>query len=417
MIKRVIASICMICLVISQICLIMPEKVDASEPANSLEIRVGYFGDDSDYRTKVILSNSEMESLVQKTYRYVNMTRVGTLMSTIARGPTLEDVLDKAGIDVGSIRMLHLRTNDENSKPNNWFIDFPASKYIGITLYYYPNLLDHWESKTYGEGTPSPGALNGARKVDTIIAVKCKTTKSISEGKNLKETDMRIDERYRLCAGQAPLKEGVATSAFSSHESAKWIFGIDVTLWGTPGEATGLSLKLKDKDIKVGSTKRVVAKIKGQELFQDKVNKKLKWSSSDKSIATVDKKGNVTVKKKGKVTITARTENGIKKSIVINGTDSSEDNTEKKVDLPNDKPLDKEPKKAVGVGNVLGIEVSLGEKVSDGIVEVRPDMPEDTVELPKEDADPRVMFYAGICALVILLLGVIIRIQYYRREV
>ena len=44
---------------------------------------------------------------------------------------------------------------------------------------------------------------------------------------------------------------------------------------------------------------------------------KLTWSSSDKSIATVDKKGKVKGKKKGTVTITVKTDNGLRDSIEI----------------------------------------------------------------------------------------------------
>lgn len=39
---------------------------------------------------------------------------------------------------------------------------------------------------------------------------------------------------------------------------------------------------------------------------------RLKWKSSNKKIATVDKKGKVTALKKGKVVITVKTDNGRK---------------------------------------------------------------------------------------------------------
>ena len=54
--------------------------------------------------------------------------------------------------------------------------------------------------------------------------------------------------------------------------------------------------------------------------MRTKVSGRLKWTSSNGKIAVVDDEGNVTILKEGTVTITATTENGISRSVTINGT-------------------------------------------------------------------------------------------------
>ena len=58
--------------------------------------------------------------------------------------------------------------------------------------------------------------------------------------------------------------------------------------------------------VKISSTKKTMYKGYTYKLKVTGTNKKVKWSSSDKSKATVNSKGKVYVKKNGKVTITAK---------------------------------------------------------------------------------------------------------------
>ena len=254
MIKKFLAGLLAIMIICSPL-LIFPYESFGQTAGDTLTVRVGYWGEDGDYRVKAQLTKQQLEALPQQTNFYTNMTRVGTIMATVGRGPELSDVINAAGIDIGSVRMIHLRTTDAGGRINNWFLDFKADKYIGSTLYYYPNIIDNWEVIGENLGKPLEGALEGRSKVDTILAIESYSTKVPSKAKEINASQMNEEDSYRLCAGQSLLTEGQETSDVSSNESAKWIFGIDVTLWGSPEDATGLEISLDDPDIMVGSTK------------------------------------------------------------------------------------------------------------------------------------------------------------------
>ncbi|MCR5475357.1 MAG: Ig-like domain-containing protein [Lachnospiraceae bacterium] len=76
---------------------------------------------------------------------------------------------------------------------------------------------------------------------------------------------------------------------------------------------TGVTLDPKFAEVAVNNTIKLKASVKPD----NATNKKVTWSSSDNSIATVDQEGNVTGKKKGFTTITVTTEDGGKKADCI----------------------------------------------------------------------------------------------------
>lgn len=408
MTKKLLTGLLAVVIICSMLLLYTPSEVYGQAAGDTLIVRVGYWGEDGDYRTKAELTRQQLESLPQQLNYYTNMTRVGTIMATVGRGPKLSDVIGAAGIDIGSVRMLHLRTTDAGGNINNWFLDFKADKYIGSTLYYYPNIIDNWEVIGDSLGKPLEGALSGKSQVDTILAIESYSTKIPSKAKTINASQMNTADSYRLCAGQSLLTEGQETSDVSSNESAKWIFGIDVTLWGSPEDATGLEISLDDPDIVVGSTKKIGAVVKGQELFEDKVSGRLKWSSSNEDIAVVDDEGNVTILKEGTVTITATTPNGISRSVTINGTAD-----------PSKKPAadskDSESRHTVKVKGVTAKEIYIGEKT--GAKEQRPEMADNAAALDGRSTNKTACAAAGICAGAIFASGVIFRIVRYRREV
>lgn len=413
-------------------CFAVPADAATKTPGQDLEVRVGYFGDDKDYRVKATLSRSQLESISSGTYYYSNLTRVGTVMGTVAQGPTIYAILDAAGIDSGSAQSINLRTTD-GTNVNNWFVSLNMDQWVNSTRYYYPNLRGNSE----GDGeytTPNEGSLSGSSTVPAILAIRSYSTKSPTE-----ELDpSMMDERnsYRFCVGQTALKEGVASNAWSSMNSAKWIFGIDVQLYGSPSTVTGISLDLQSRKVKVGSKMKISAKLSGQELFEDKVKGNLKWESSNTSIATVDQNGTVTFKKKGKVTITVTDlDSGISRSVTLTGVSGKkpqeeekkpEKNKEKaenkdkqdkeKVNEKTEKPVpEKKEKKKVGTKPLDT--TGLHEVVIGGTMFDREEMDADATPLDAQGDDPNAPLYAGLGAGVFAGAGAITRLLMYLKEV
>ncbi len=308
-------------------------EAQAAEAGADLEVRVGYFGDDKDYRTKAVLSRADLESMSEGPYEYSNVTRVGTVMGTVGRGPSILNILAAAGIDAGSVQTINLRTTD-GTKVNNWFVSLNMDQWVNSTRYFYPELRANYERVENEDGTdngkvlPLPGSLADPQTVPAILAIESYTTKNPDEVIDPSMMDESVS--YRFCAGQTQMTEGELCGDVSSMNSAKWIFGIDVTLYGSAGDATDLELSLDKTDLIVGSKAQVKYQVYGVDLFGDKVNTKRKWTSSDPSVAKVDKNGLVTILKKGKVTITATTQNGISRSVTINATEKKKKEEQKK---------------------------------------------------------------------------------------
>lgn len=91
------------------------------------------------------------------------------------------------------------------------------------------------------------------------------------------------------------------------NHAAKVIYFLTVK-YKTPQYTTKVTLTPKVKYVNVGKSFRVGRKVTGAY----KGNKKLKWKSSNKKVATVSKKGKVKAKKVGKATITATAQDGSK---------------------------------------------------------------------------------------------------------
>lgn len=307
-------------LLISQLIWYLPSESYAETAGDELVVRVQYFGEIGDkVREKARFSRSELESMGASTYYYSNITRVGTVMSMAAHGPEVMTIIEASGIDPGSIRNITFRTTDGYTR------NFTVEGHLTATKYYYPELASLYERNEDGNAlTPLEGALDGKEAVPAILALEFGESKK--PGVHAEELDLKTDRTYRFCMGQSNLTEGKMTNPsdsggdISSMESCHSIYGIDITLAGSP--IRGMSLDLDDTSIKVGSMKRVSVSFDVDEAFEGAFTEEdLTWSSSDESIATVNSKGEVTIKGKGQVTITAVAPDGTSASITINGTE------------------------------------------------------------------------------------------------
>lgn len=341
--KRVTAIMAMMSaalLLLSQIIWFMPVKVDAETAGDELVVRVQYYGELGDkIREKARFSRSELESMGAQNWYYSNITRVGTVMTMAAYGPEVMTVIEEAGIDPGSIRNVTFRTTDGYTR------NFTVEKHLTATKYYYPNLSSCYERNEEGTAlTPTEGALEGMSVVPAILALEFGESKK--PGVYAEDLTMKRDRTYRFCMGQSSLTEGKMTDPndgggdISSMESCHSIYGIDITLAGSP--IKGLSLDLDDTNIKVGSMKRISASFNVEEAFEGAFSAEdLTWTSSDESIATVNSKGEVKILKEGSVTITATAPDGTTAEIVINGTPGEKSKEKSKADKNKNKKTNK----------------------------------------------------------------------------
>jgi len=388
----------LLAILLSAVFMFSPSPAFAS--AGTLEIRVGYFGDVHDYRLKTSFTYAKMNQLCDNIYYYHNVTNVGTVMGTVAQGVTMVELLEQAGIDPDSVQTVNFRTTD-GTQVNNWFVSLSMQKWINKTRYYYPELRTSYDGST-GSVVPLAGALSGKVTVPSILAIRSFTTKSPTTALN--PSLMTEVESYRFCVGQGDLAVGepVPTSEITSMNSAKWITGIDVTLYGSPSDAASLSISISNPNVKIGSTTKVAATVAGQDLFEDLLDGNITWSSSDRSIATVNKSGLVTIYKSGKVTITATTSNGLSKSVVINGVPSNESGNG--AGTGNTNPPD------YNGSSALMREITLAPSAVDGNGET-------VTPLPEEQRNPKALGAATGFGAVCLAIGMAYRITGYRKEV
>jgi uncharacterized protein YjdB len=400
----------MLLLVLFCISFIAP-VVPAYASTGNLEIRVGYFGDVHDYRVKASFTYAKMNQLCDNIYYYHNVTNVGTVMGTVAQGVSIKELLEQAGIDPDSVQTVNFRTTD-GTQVNNWFVSLSMQKWVNQSRYYYPALRSLYDNST-GSVVPLSGALTGKTAVPSILAIRSYTTKSPTAPLN--PSLMTGDESYRFCVGQGELSIGqpVPASEVTSMNSAKWITGMDVTLYGSPSDAASLGVSISNPNVKVGSTTKVAATVSGQDLFEDQLDKNITWTSSDKSIATVDKNGLVTIHKAGKVTITATTANGLSKSVVINGVPSNQSGSGNNgTESPGNGTIDpgtSNPSDVTGSGALMR-EITLVPIAGEGNGET-------VTPLPEEERNPNALGAASGFGALCLAMGMAFRITGYRKEV
>lgn len=320
---KILAVFAAALLVLSQLLWLLPAFTFAETAGDVLVVRVQYYGEIGDkIREKASFTRSELEAMGASTYYYSNITRVGTVMSMAAYGPEVMTIIEEAGIDPASIGNVTFRTTDGYTR------NFTVAGHLTATKYYYPNLSSLYERNEEGNAlTPLEGALDGKEQVPAILALEFGESKE--PGVYAEDLTMSTNKTYRFCMGQSDLEEGRMTNPddsggdISSMESCHSIYGIDVTLSGSP--IHGIGLDLSDTSIKVGSMKRVSVSFDVDSEFEGAFSEEdLYWTSSDESIATVNDSGEVTIVGPGEVTITATAPDGTSASITINGLQDEE---------------------------------------------------------------------------------------------
>jgi len=273
-------------------------------PADSLTIKVGYFG--GPYYTKKVYTVSALEAMPQVEQAYTYIDNMPAVVIDSGKGVKLADLLANSGIDVNSIEKFYFYSTDVK---HGWYEDLDKSYLLDTDRYYYPDLPGHWD---YGTESAVAGAVYGAVRVDTIIAYQDNWQRFATA------PDFCVHDtstRFRLLFGQTD------TNTRTASRSVMWVHEIDVMLGGAP--PGGIALDQSLVDVKVGSTFQLTATVTPG----DATDKGVAWTSSDARVATVDNNGRVTVVGPGTASIAASTVAGNLTAIcTVNGIDRSSDN-------------------------------------------------------------------------------------------
>ena len=318
------ALFCAVLTLLAQCLLFLPafsEEAAAETAGENFSVRVQYFGERGDMiREKASFTRSDLENMGSRVWYYSNVTNVGTVMSMAAYGPEVLTIIQAAGIDPASVKLITFRTTDGYTR------NFTVRQHLSGGRYYYPYLSANYERSEDGTVlTPLEGSLADAQEVPSILALTFGATKAPDV--DARTLTQGTKDTYRFCMGQTPLAEGQQSRPgqdggdVSSMDSVHSIYGMDVILKGSP--VSGIGISADASDLKVGSVTKLQIRIEGDELFAEDFGKalgKLTWSSSDPAIAKVDQDGNVTILKRGEVTITVKAANGMTASVVLCGT-------------------------------------------------------------------------------------------------
>ncbi len=253
-------------------------------PSDTLTLKVGYFG--GPYYTKKVYAISDLEAMPQVRQAYTFIDRMPSVCIDSARGVSLRDLLEDAGIDINSVETFYFYSADIKS---GWYVCLPKSYLMDTTRYYYPNLPEYWDPNSQ---LSIPGAVYGAIRVETIMSIEDNWQRFATSPDY---SQMSGDSRFRLLFGQED------TFTCTASRSAMWVHAIEVMLGGAP--PSGITLDQDTLNLKVGSTFRLNAIVAPFEATE----KSVVWSSSDAGVATVDDSGLVSVVGPGKAVITVST--------------------------------------------------------------------------------------------------------------
>ena len=269
--------------------------------ADMLTITVGYFG--GPYYEKAVFTLDELWAMDVQYLDYTFIDNMPSVVINHAAGITLADLLDAAGIDLGSVQSFNFWTND---KAGGYYTSLTKSYLIDTPRYCYYSLPDNFD---YDEGAGNEYATADAVRVPTMISLADDWTRCIagaSFGSDF--TNLNTNTRFRLVFGQTDAVIHTASN------SAKWIHRIEITL----GSAPTITLDASVLELEVGSVFRTEAYVNAADAVIA-ANTTVEWSSSDESIATVDENGVISVHAEGTATVTARVGDSVA-TITINGT-------------------------------------------------------------------------------------------------
>ncbi|MGI6721141.1 MAG: Ig-like domain-containing protein [Anaerovoracaceae bacterium] len=273
--------------------------------ADSLRIYVGYQG--GPYYLKKEFSLQEMNALPLHKVTYSSIDNMPSVVEDYACGVYFPDLMDAAGIDLGSVQMFHFCVGDK-SEDNGKYSSWQKSDLVDMNRYFYPRLYNHFD---YTKGQIETGAEVGARQVQPMIAVWDHWVRLNKDDTPYRDYDVHdTSVRFRLIFGQSAVNDqGAVPSERTSSKSAKWIHSIYVQLAGTPPSFSVTKKNLLNQ--KTGSVIKPISLTMPDDSpdaawIMEHMIKNVQWSSSNEDVARVDSDGNVRILKKGSARISVK---------------------------------------------------------------------------------------------------------------
>ncbi|MDR2355158.1 MAG: Ig-like domain-containing protein [Clostridiales Family XIII bacterium] len=357
--------------------------------ADALTVKVGYFG--GPYYEKAVFS---LEALWAMDVVYEDYTLIDNMPAVVidhVAGVPLAELMDAAGIDLGSIQGFDFWTND---KQGSYYTSLTKRFLLDTPRYRYYSLPDNFD---YDTGAGNAYATADAARVPTVIALADDWNRVLA-GASFGSDYLHLNThtRFRLVFGQTDAYTRTASS------SAKWVHSIEVTLGGAPT----LTMDESVLDLEVGSRFRSEASLSDTDPAIAK-NAEIRWSSSDESVATVDANGEITVRGEGTATVTAQF-GGASASVRINGKPGGGGGAPETTRAPSFADMS-EAKDATRIGRELSIlhpARVVSEDDAGGVQNRREEeMGEDAAELPIIPEDNPLLPAAAAVACALFALG------------
>jgi hypothetical protein len=212
--------------------------------ADTLTLTVGYFG--GPYYEKAAFTADELWSLDVQYLDYTFIDNMPSVVIDHVAGVTLADLLDAAGIDLGSVQSFNLWTND---KAGGYYTSLTKAFLIDTPRYCYYSLPDNFD---YDWGAGNEFSTLDAVRVPTMLALADDWNRALA-GASFGSDYMNLNTntRFRLIFGQTDAKSHTASN------SAKWVHKIEVTLGGAPT----LTLDASVLDLEIGSKFRTETRV------------------------------------------------------------------------------------------------------------------------------------------------------------
>lgn len=297
--KRILALLALLALWLAIPAAAEDEDAFNGYAADTLTVKVGYFG--GPYYEKAVFTLDALWAMdvVYADYTFID-NMPGVVIDHVA-GVRLSDLMAASGIDLGSIRTFFFWTRDKQS---DYYTSYTKEALIDTPRWCFYSLPDNWDDE---EGVGNELATSYGEPVDTLIALADDWNRTVAGATFGSDyTNLNTNTRFRLIFGQTNGWERTAS------RSAKWIHEIVVELGGAPTITVDESVLSGE----IGSVLRTQPSVSADEAVL--ANERVRWSSSDESVAVVDEEGNITLVGEGTAVIAAEFA-GVSAAIEVTG--------------------------------------------------------------------------------------------------